>query len=174
MILRFKVTKKSVLSDLFYTFPDRQFRLIKQKSFIRKNFYLYAVAIVFQSAAESFKIHQMKILFRFLLLTAILFTGTVQAQKKTQKAVINTTINCDHCKMCETCGDLLEKKLLKQPGVQMITLDEKAMTITVIYNSKKTDLPTIKTAISQLGYDADEVKADVLAYEKLDGCCKPS
>jgi len=116
----------------------------------------------------------MKILFRFLLFTAILFTGTVHAQKKTQKAVIKTTINCDHCKMCETCGDLLEKKLLKQPGVQMITLDEKAMTITVIYNSKKTDLPTIKTAISQLGYDADEVKADVSAYEKLDGCCKPS
>jgi len=116
----------------------------------------------------------MKILFRFLLFTAILFTGTIQAQKKTQKAVIKTTINCDHCKMCETCGDLLEKKLLKHQGIQMITLDEKAMAITVIYNSKKTDLPTIKTAISQLGYDADEIKADVAAYEKLDGCCKPS
>jgi len=174
MILRFKVTKKSVLSDLFYTFPDRQIGLIKQKSFIRKNFYLYAVVFAFQTANKSFKIHQMKILFRFLLFTAILFTGTVQAQKKVQKAIIKTTINCDHCKMCETCGDLLEKKLLKQPGIQMITLDEKAMTITVIYNSKKTELGAIKTAISQLGYDADEVKADVSAYEKLDGCCKPS
>ena len=40
------------------------------------------------------------------------------------------------------------------------------------YNAKKTDLQTIKTAISKLGYDADELKADPEAYENLDGCCK--
>jgi pantoate kinase len=54
----------------------------------------------------------------------------------------------------------------------MITLNEEESTITVVYNSKKTDLPTIKTAISQLGYDADDVKADPAGYQKLDGCCK--
>jgi mercuric ion binding protein len=46
------------------------------------------------------------------------------------------------------------------------------MTITVIYNPNRVDLQTIKTAISKLGYDADEIKADPIAYEKLDGCCK--
>jgi hypothetical protein len=54
----------------------------------------------------------------------------------------------------------------------MYELDEKNMSITVYYNSKKTDLDKIRKAISQLGYDADDVKADPAAYEKLDGCCK--
>jgi copper chaperone CopZ len=53
-------------------------------------------------------------------------------------------------------------------------LDEKAMTVTVFYDSKKTNLELIKTSIANLGYDADEVKANPAAYEKLDGCCKKS
>ena len=95
-----------------------------------------------------------------------------QTQKTVQTIVIKTSITCDHCKACETCGGLLEKTLIKEKGIQMITLDEKNSTITVIYNSKKIALPAIKTAISKLGYDADEVKADPQGYEKLDGCCK--
>lgn len=93
-------------------------------------------------------------------------------QKTVQTAVIKTAIYCDHCKACESCGDRLEKTLLKEKGIQMITLDEKAMIIKVVYNSKKTDLTKIKTAISKLGYDADDIKADAIAYEGLDGCCK--
>ena len=54
----------------------------------------------------------------------------------------------------------------------MYELNEEKKTITVYYNTKKTDLATIKTAISKLGFDADDVKADADAYAKLDGCCK--
>ncbi len=109
-----------------------------------------------------------KLLFVLIVLTSI----NSNAQKAVQKVIIKTAINCDHCKKCETCGDVLEKTLLKEKGIQMITLDEKAMTITVIYNTKKTDLSVIKDAISKLGYDADDVKADPAGYEKLDRCCK--
>ncbi len=97
-----------------------------------------------------------------------------QKQKTVQTAVIKTFITCDHCKQCETCGGLLEKALIKNTRIQMITLDEAKATITVVYNSKKTNLSAIKAAISKLGYDADDIKADVDGYEKLDGCCKPS
>ena len=39
--------------------------------------------------------------------------------------------------------------------------------------SEFTKLDELKNKIiSKLGYDADEVKADKEAYEKLDGCCK--
>jgi len=99
-------------------------------------------------------------------------TVSAQQQKTVQTALIKTAIYCDHCKACESCGHRLEKTLLKEKGVQMITLDDKAMTIKVVYNSKKTDLNTIRTAISKLGYDADNIKADVAAYDSLDGCCK--
>jgi copper chaperone CopZ len=54
----------------------------------------------------------------------------------------------------------------------MYELDEAKSTITVYYNPKKTNLQEIKTAISKLGYDADDVKADQTAYASLDGCCK--
>lgn len=110
-----------------------------------------------------------------LIIPALLFfvtlTASAQDKKTVQTAVIKTAIYCDHCKACETCGPQFNK-LLKQKGVQMVTLDEKAMTLKVTYNSKKTDLATIKKAISKLGYDADDVKADKDAYAALDGCCK--
>ena len=108
------------------------------------------------------------ILFLFLSIT----TSFAQQPKKTQKAVIKTTITCDHCKECETCGQLFNQKLLRETGVQMVTLDTEKMTIEVLFNSKKTTLENIKNAISNLGYDADEIKANPEAYEKLDGCCK--
>lgn len=92
--------------------------------------------------------------------------------KKNGKAVIKTNIYCDHCKTCETCGKNFQSKMLKIQGVKMYELDEKAMTVTVYYNATKTNPEIIKAAISKLGYDADEKKADILAYEKLDSCCK--
>ena len=109
-----------------------------------------------------------------LLLFFALFALTASAQKakKNQKAVIKTILYCDHCKQCETCGQNFQANMLKIKGVKMYELDEEKMTITVYYNPQKTDLQTIRTAISKLGFDADEVKADVAAYEKLDGCCK--
>lgn len=113
-----------------------------------------------------------KITFLFLVLILGVATSTAQEKKTVQKATIKTKINCNHCKACASCGGLLERTLLKNKGVQMITLNEKEMTIEVIYNTKKIDLPTIKKAISKLGYDADDVKAEATAYEKLDDCCK--
>lgn len=118
----------------------------------------------------------MKSIFRILSLAFLMFafSGTMSAQEKKtiQTATIKTAIYCDHCKACETCGPKFNQTLLKEKGIQMVVLDDKAMTIKVTYNSKKTDLGKIKAAISKLGYDADEVKADPAAYESLDGCCK--
>ena len=110
----------------------------------------------------------------FLAVFAMLFSAPAfaQKQKTVETAVIKTAIYCDHCKVCETCGPKFEKTLLKEKGVQMVTLDEIAMTIKVVYNTKKTSLDAIRQAISKLGYDADNVKADAVAYEGLDGCCK--
>ncbi|UPQ77744.1 hypothetical protein M0M57_08870 [Flavobacterium azooxidireducens] len=63
-------------------------------------------------------------------------------------------------------------EMLKIKGVKAYQLDDENMTFTIFYNEKKTDLQTIKVAISKLGFDADEVKADPKAYESLDDCCK--
>ena len=112
--------------------------------------------------------------FLVIAFTAFLFSNNLSAQeqKTIQTATIKTAIYCDHCKNCETCGDKFNRTLLKEKGVQMVVLDEKDMTIKVTYNSKKTDLQKIKQAVSKLGYDADEVKAEPVAYAGLDDCCK--
>lgn len=110
-------------------------------------------------------------IFFLLLLTAL---SNAQDGKKNEKAIIKTNIYCDHCKQCETCGKSFQSELLKIKGLKMMELDEEAMTITVFYDGKKTNLESIKTAIANLGYDADDLKANPAAYEKLDGCCKKS
>ncbi|MBS1535064.1 MAG: hypothetical protein JST78_08300 [Bacteroidetes bacterium] len=108
-----------------------------------------------------------------LFIIAVFFISNIAtAQKTNQKAVIKTVLNCDHCKECGSCGLKFKTEMLKIKGVKMYELDDKAMTFTIYYNSKKTDLQAIKVAISKLGYDADEIKADPTAYENLDGCCK--
>jgi len=116
----------------------------------------------------------MKKIFKLTALVFVmaLFSTSAIAQKTNKKAVIKTVLNCDHCKQCETCGLKFKMELLKLKGVKMYELDDEAMTITVYYNGKKTDLQTIREGISKLGYDADDIKADPEAYEKLDNCCK--
>lgn len=101
------------------------------------------------------------------------FTLNVSAQNgKNEKAVIKTNIVCEHCKACPTCGLSFKENLYKIDGLKMYELDEATMTFTVYYNGNKTSLEKIKTAITKLGFDADEMKADPEAYEKLDDCCK--
>ena len=104
----------------------------------------------------------------FNLCTVAVFA---QETKKNQKAVIKTNIVCDHCKECETCGGNFKANMLKIKGVKMYELDEKNETITVFYNAQKTNLKTIKDDIAKMGFDADEVKADVAGLNQLDSCC---
>ena len=113
----------------------------------------------------------------FLKITTLIlmFVSTsVFAQKKDniKTAIIKTKIYCDHCKQCETCGDKFNKVLYNEDGIKTVDIDSKAMTISVVYDKRKTDLEKIKMMISKLGYDADEVKADPAGVAKLDGCCK--
>lgn len=108
----------------------------------------------------------------FFLAVLFFASNTVSAQKTNQKAVIKTTLNCDHCKECETCGLKFKTEMLKINGVKMYELDDKKMTFTIYYNPKKTTLQAIKEGISKLGYDADEVKATSEGIASLDGCCK--
>jgi periplasmic mercuric ion binding protein len=110
----------------------------------------------------------------FLLFAVLLFSNISIAQenKSKGKAIIKTFFNCDHCAACETCGLKFKTEMLKIKGIKMYELDDKKMTFTVYFNPKKTDLQKIKVGISNLGFDADEIKANPEAYEKLDECCK--
>lgn len=110
-----------------------------------------------------------------IVLLTLIFLGTfnfVIGNANSETIVIKTNIYCDHCKACDSCGGKIEKDLGFDKGIKLVKLDDKAMTITVTYNPKKTTPEKIRTKISKYGYDADDVKADQEAYTNLDECCK--
>jgi len=108
----------------------------------------------------------------FLLLAVLFCTSSNTAAQKTEKAVIQTKLHCDHCKGCGTCGKMFEAEFHKIKGLKKYHLNEAAMTFTIYYDITQTNLMEIKKTIAQLGYDADEIKADPEADQKLDRCCK--
>lgn len=109
---------------------------------------------------------------RILIVFAILLFSSQSFAQKIQKAVIQTTIDCTHCKECETCGQLFAKSMYKISGLKTFTLDADKAELTVYFNPKKTDLLSIKQSVAKLGYRADDIPAEPAAYEALDACCK--
>lgn len=109
--------------------------------------------------------------FTLLMLVFIAGQGFSNTTAKEDTVVIKTKIYCDHCTQCESCGGKLEG-ILDVKGVKDMKLDAENMTITVMYNAKKTSPEKIRQAISKLGFDADDVPADPEAVKELDGCCK--
>jgi len=94
------------------------------------------------------------------------------AQSKTQQAVIKTAIYCDHCLKCESCGDRLENAIYALKGVKRVEIADKKNEVKVIYQPARVNLDQIRQSIARSGFDADEVKADPAAVEKLDDCCR--
>ena len=104
-----------------------------------------------------------------VLLLAVLFVAptTMSAQKaKLDTVKIQSSAECDMCKA------KVEKEVGVMKGVKYVNVDLKTQVITVAYNNTKTDPAKIKTVISNLGYDADEVKANNRAQKKLPACCQ--
>jgi copper chaperone CopZ len=70
------------------------------------------------------------------------------------------------------CKDRIEAHLAFEKGVKKSEVDLEKDEVKITFNSKKTDLEKLRKSLSNLGYDADEVKADQTAYNKLPDCCK--
>jgi mercuric ion binding protein len=107
-----------------------------------------------------------------LLLTFVSQAALAQKGKTIKTLVVKTTIYCDHCKACESCGGRILKELYNETGIKNTSVDPKANTITVTYDEKKISAREIKQKIAALGFDADELKADPAAVARLDDCCK--
>ena len=91
---------------------------------------------------------------------------SVNAWAKTETITIKSSI------VCEMCESNIRNAFAYEKGVKRITFNLDNAEITVKYNPKQTSPETIKKKISALGYDADEVKANEAAFNKLNECCK--
>jgi periplasmic mercuric ion binding protein len=100
------------------------------------------------------------------VLVFLFFAVNGFAQSGLKEISIKTSAVCDMCK------STIEKNLAFEKGVKRSVLDVKTKIVTVTYNPEKTDPGKIRQAIAKSGYDADDVRADAKAYNKLDSCCK--
>jgi mercuric ion binding protein len=89
------------------------------------------------------------------------------AQKPTVKAVIKTP-----GVQCEACKTRIENHLLHEDGVSSVRADWRKHTVTVVWYTDRTNIENIKTAIANMGYDADDVTADEDAYKRLPVTCQ--
>ena len=106
-----------------------------------------------------------------LMIVAIILIGnTLYAQVK--KADKYSEIKIKTSAMCDMCKESIEKALAFEKGVKSSDLNVDTKVCTVKYDATKTTTDKIKIAISKAGYDADDVKADPKAYNKLSPCCK--
>jgi cation transport ATPase len=101
-----------------------------------------------------------------ILLLIMTMTFALLANAQTDTLVVKTSVICDECK------ERIEHDLSFTKGVKsnVVNLDTKE--VTVVYNAEKTDPQKIRIAITKIGYDADSLKADQKAFNKLPLCCR--
>jgi copper chaperone CopZ len=102
------------------------------------------------------------------MLWIVPLTGHSQDVKseKYKTIIIKTSAQCEQCK------ERIESVLAFEKGIKSSKLDLETKQITVVFQPAKTDPETIKKTISKTGYDADDVRKDEKAYNKIPECCK--
>ena len=112
----------------------------------------------------------MKKLKLFLLLSfAISAAASAQVVKRggQQTVTIKTpTVQCESCKK------RIESFVSREDGVTKVQVDYKRKVTKVTFVSDRTNIENVKTAIANVGYDADDVTANEETYKKLPTCCK--
>jgi periplasmic mercuric ion binding protein len=108
----------------------------------------------------------------FTFILAFFSFAEMNAQTTTP-TVKNNVVKIKTSGECEMCKKTIESNVGKMSGVKKATLDIESKILTVEYNSKKTSPDKIRKAIADLGYDADDVKANNRMQKQLPACCKP-
>lgn len=100
------------------------------------------------------------------LLTSLVSCAILQGGEKPTD-IIQTNAECGMCKK-RIEGDLNYRK-----GIVFAELDIASKNLTVKYNTSKITLDEIRIIVSEIGYNADEVKANKKSQSELPACCQP-
>ena len=73
---------------------------------------------------------------------------------------------------CEMCEHNIESALSDLDGVKKILVNSQTNSVSIQYDSSVVSLKQIESLIAKTGYQANELKPDLEAYEKLNLCCK--
>jgi len=100
-----------------------------------------------------------------LLITfiALSFAGILSAQD---------TLRIKSSVICAMCKDRIELELGYMKGIQEVQVDLSEKIVIVRYRAKKVSPEAIRLRMTEIGYDADSLKANQAAYDALPKCCR--
>lgn len=106
---------------------------------------------------------------QILLIALLGFSAmsVAQVQKRSMTAKISTP-----GVGCESCKTRIENFLVRFDGVTKVNVDFRRKITNVTWLTDRTNLEEIKTAIANVGYDADDVTANEDSYKRLPTLCK--
>lgn len=109
-----------------------------------------------------------------LLAMLLLVVGSTALANPGEKQKKSETVTIKSSTVCGMCETTIESNLIYEKGVQKVEVDLTTSTVLVTYDPRKTDAATVRTALTKLGYAADDQPADAKAFAKLPGCCQKS
>ena len=99
--------------------------------------------------------------------TLFFSTFMIGCNNTSEEVVINTpTIQCGMCQK------IIEVGLAKIDGVSNPRVDLKTKKTILFHDPEKTNLKSIEKVVSELGYQANKLKANPDSYADLPACCK--
>ncbi len=96
----------------------------------------------------------------FLLFFVVSSFAASAGNPRRVKATIKTSAECIYCK------ENLEESLKKVKGIRKVNCDYVKHEVYVVYNSKKITIEEIRTKMNEMGYDADDQKANFDKFKK--------
>lgn len=84
----------------------------------------------------------------------------------------NETVTIQTSAVCESCKARLEKKIKAIDGVEEAYLNLNNKKMKIKYNPAKTNAQALREVIVNTGYDADALKKNPEAFNKLPQCCQ--
>ena len=104
-----------------------------------------------------------------LVLMVIFISNPSSAQEKKKNF---EEVQIQTSAICGMCEERIETNIAYEKGVKSLELNDQTKIVTIGFDPRKTDAGKLRTAISKLGYDADDVAADREAHDKLPACCQ--
>ncbi len=104
---------------------------------------------------------------KILMMLALLIAMPALAQNKVSALAIGIHTG----PLCESCKKLLETELVYEKGVKAVEVDVDREMIKIDFDRSKTDVMKLHTAISKLGFAADNTPPMMEARKNLPACC---
>ena len=107
-----------------------------------------------------------KMFLGLLAVGGMALAGSAQVKASVTTKIKTPTIGCEDCKK------RIESYLDRYDGVTYVMANWRQKNVTVKYLTDRINIEEIKTAISNCGYDADDIPAFEESYNRLPKTCK--